>query len=124
MGIETQIKTLRLPWIPRILYSSKIGPWKSYFNHYLKPYGRTFLLKCNDELSGFYSDLLFWWEEFRNTFSDFNYAQRIIWNNKDTRIDNRSVFYKLYYENGIVYIRDLLLEFDNKESHDFYTKGS
>ena len=50
--------------------------------------------------------------------------KRIIWNNKDTRIDNRSVFYKLYYENGIVYIRDLLLEFDNKQSHDFYTKGS
>ena len=41
-----------------------------------------FLLKCNYELkdltsslSGFYSDLLFWWEEFKNTFSDFNPAQ-------------------------------------------------
>ena len=125
--IETQIKALRLSWIPRILDSTKIGPWKSYFNHYLKPYGGTFLLKCNYELkdltsslSGFYSDLLFWWEEFRNTFSDFNPAQRIIWNNKDIRIDNRSVFYKLYYENGIVYVRDLLLEFDNKQSLDFY----
>ena len=84
-------------------------------------------MKCNYELkdltlslSGFYSDLLLWWGEFRNTFSDNNYAQRIIWNNKDIRIDNRSVFYKLYYENGIVYVRDLLLEFDNKQSHDFY----
>ena len=26
----------------------------------------------------------------------------------------------MYYENGIVYVRDLLLEFDNKQSHDFY----
>ena len=70
--------------------------------------------------TGFYSDLLLWWEEFRNTFSDINYAQRIIWNNKDIRIDNRSVFYKLYYENGIVYICDLIFESDNKQSYDFY----
>ena len=26
----------------------------------------------------------------------------------------------MYYENGIVYERDLLLEFDNKQSHDFF----
>ena len=127
IDIETQIKALRLSWIPRILDSAKKGPWKSYFNHYLKPYGGTFLLKCNYEfkdlttlLNGFYSDLLLCWEEFRNTFSDINYAQRIIWNNKDIRIDNRSVFYKLYYENGIVYICDLIFESDNKQSYDFY----
>ena len=42
MDIETQIKALRLAWIPRILDSNKKGPWKWYFNYYLKPYGGTF----------------------------------------------------------------------------------
>ena len=42
MDIETQIKALRLSWIPRILDITRRGPWKSYFNHYLKPYGGTF----------------------------------------------------------------------------------
>ena len=67
IDIETQIKALRLSWIPRILHSAKKGPWKSYFNHYLKPSGGTFLLKCNYEfkdlttlLNDFYSDLLLW----------------------------------------------------------------
>ena len=50
MDIETQIKALRLSWIPRILDSTNIEPWKSFFNHYLKPYGGTFVLKCNYEL--------------------------------------------------------------------------
>ena len=75
MDIETQIKLLRLSWIPRILDSIRKRPWKSYFNHYLKPYGGTFLLKCNYEfkdltpsLNGFYSDLLLWREELRNDF--------------------------------------------------------
>ena len=133
IDIETQIKALRLSWIPCILDSTRKGPWKSYFNHYLKPYGGTFLLKCIYEfkdlttlLNSFYSDLLLWWEEFRNTFCDINYAQRIIWNNtnEDLRIDNRSVFYKLYYESGIVYVRDLIFESDNKQSHDFYRQKS
>ena len=93
IDIETQIKALRLSWIPRILDSTRKGPWKSYFNHYLKPYGGTFLLKCNYKdlttlLNGFYSDLL-WCEEFRNTFSDINYTERIIWNNKDITTGNQ-----------------------------------
>jgi len=95
IDIETQIKTLRLSWIPRILESTRKGLWKSYCNHYLKPYGGVFLLKCNYEfkdlttlLNGFYSALLLWWEEFRNTFSDINYAERNIWNNEDIRIDS------------------------------------
>ena len=97
--LETQIKSIRLSWVPRILDRSREGPWKSYFKHFLKRYGGTFLLKCNYEfkdlnvsLNGFYSELLLWWEEFRNTFADINYAQKIIWNNKDIRIDNKSVF--------------------------------
>ena len=32
MDIETQIKALRLAWIPRILDSTRKRPWKSYFN--------------------------------------------------------------------------------------------
>ena len=61
-------------------------------------------------------------EEFRNIFFDINYAQSIVWNNKYIRIDNRSVIFKLYYENRIVYIRDLIFESDNKQSHAFYCR--
>ena len=53
-------------------------------------------------------------------FSDINYAQTIIWNNNDIRIDNRSIFYKSCGENGNVYVRELIFESDNKQSHDFY----
>ena len=107
IDIETQIKALRFYWIPRILDSTWKGPWKSYFNSIIiwnlmeEPF---YLIKdLTTSLNGFYSDLLLRWKEFRNTFRDINYVQSIIWNNKDIRIDTRSVFFKLYYENGIVY---------------------
>ena len=48
------------------------------------------------------------------------YAERIIWKNKVFRVDNRSVFYKLYYENGTVYVLDFIFESDNKQSYGLY----
>jgi len=64
--IETQIKALRLTWIPRILDERK-GIWKSYFNFLLKNYGGAFLLGCNYHVNypslnpaGFYAELLLW----------------------------------------------------------------
>jgi len=38
------------------------------------------------------------------------------------KIANRSVFYKLYYENGIVYVRHLIFESGNKQSYDLYRR--
>ena len=89
-----------------------------------------FLLKCNYEikdlnisLNVFYSELLAWWQDFRNSFVDINYTQNVIWNNKDVEIDNNSVFYCSYYDRGITYINDLSFELDNVQSHDFYRQG-
>ena len=46
------------------------------------------------KLKRFYQQLLDWWADFRNAFSDINYAHYVIWNNKEIRIDNKSVFIK------------------------------
>ena len=43
--LETQIKALRLSWIPHVL-DEQVGPWKSYFEFHLKKYGGSLLLKC------------------------------------------------------------------------------
>ena len=98
--LETQIKALRLCWIPRVL-DERVGPWKSYFVFHLRKYGGSLLLKCNYDvrdlnlrLNGFYKQLLSWWADFRNDFSDINYAQYVIWNNKDIRIEKNLFFIK------------------------------
>ena len=45
--------------------------------------------------------------EFRSSFSDVNYSQNVIWKNKDIRINNRPVFYKMSFDKGIIYLNDL-----------------
>ena len=123
--LETQIKAIRLSWISRII-DERVGPWKSYFTFHLKKYGGTLLLKCNYDvrdlnlsLNGFYQQLLEWWADFRNAFSDINYAHYVIWNNKEIRIDNKSIFYKKYAEWGILYLNDLLFSLDNVRSFEY-----
>ena len=41
----------------------------------------------------------------------------VIWNNKDIRIDKKAIFYKNYYDSGIIYICDLQLHKSVKDLH-------
>ena len=52
------------------------------------------------------------------------YSQNVIWNNKDIRIDNKPVFYKTYFDKGIIYLNDLQFDVDNVRSYEsFKQKG-
>ena len=111
--LELHIKALRLSWILRLL-DEKEGPWISYLNYNLKKYGGCFLFRCNYDvndldlsLSKFYLQLLRWWADFR---------KNVIWNNKDTRINSKPVFYKTYFDKGITYLSDLQFDADNVRS--------
>ena len=40
----------------------------------------------------------------------------VIWNNENIRIDKKPIFYKNYYDSGIIYICDLQLHKSVKDS--------
>jgi len=63
-----------------------------------------------------------WWSQFRGTFASESHWQTIIWKNKETRIDKKPVYFKNYYESGIVYINDLLFDLNSNDSFDFFAK--
>ena len=57
------------------------------------------------------------WSEFRFEFGEKKW-QNIIWNNKDIRISNKSIFYNNFFESGIIYVKDLLLKLNNIDSYN------
>ena len=67
-------------------------------------------------ISLFYLELLQWWSEFRDTFSSEKDWRYILWNNKQILINNKSVYYKSYFEAGVVHISDLSFDLNNKDS--------
>ena len=53
--------------------------------------------------SSFYSELLQWWDDFRNAFSTLPLtAENIIWNNKLIKTDGKSIHYHNYVKAGIL----------------------
>ena len=90
----------------------------------LKQAGGFFLFRNNYDVKGipihskFYIELLQCWSEFRTEFHTGKDWQNIIWNNKDIRINNKSVFYNNFFESDIIYVNDLLFELNNIDSYN------
>jgi len=74
------------------------GFWKSYLNYLLDNEGGRFLLQCNYDVnqiyisSTFYQDLLVWWSNIREIVDPNNIYKYVILNNKEIKIDGKSVF--------------------------------
>ena len=121
IDLESVIKSLRLAWLKGI-FGENNGAWKSYLRVSLKRYGGLFLFYCNYDiedhhvLSPFYSKLLQWWSEFRDSYDTKKEWQHIVWNNKEIRINNKPIFYGTLFENGIIYVNDLLFDTDTADS--------
>ena len=121
IDLESMIKSLRLAWLKRI-FGENDGAWKNYLRVSLKRYGGLFLFYCNYDIkdhhvpSLFYSELLQWWSEFRDGYDIKKEWQHIVWNNKEIRINNQPIFYGTFFENGIIYVNDLLFDTDTADS--------
>jgi len=96
------------------------GFWKSYLNYLLDNEGGRFLLQCNYDVnqiyisSTFYQDLLVWWSNIREIVDPNNVYKCVIWNNKEIKINGKSVFfYKHYFIMKIDYTNDLLFDKSN-----------
>ena len=121
IDFDSMIISLRLAWLKRIV-SSNDGTWKRYLTYHLELFGGLFLFHCNYDvsilplnISLFYLELLQWWSEFRDTYSSEKDWCYIVWNNKQILI-NKTVYYKSYFEAGVVHISNLYFDLINKDS--------
>ena len=109
LDFETMVKSLRLTWLRR-LYSGEDAGWKSYFRFLLKGFGGDFIFHCDydpkdyDIANKFYSELVQFWADFRNAFSDEDGKASVIWNNKNIRINGKPAFYRQFFDKGLVSI--------------------
>ena len=127
VDIESMIKSLRLSWLKRI-FGDNSGVWKSYLEYLLKETGGLVLFNCNYYIkdlninSQFYAELLKWWSEFREDNANDTNWHYFIWNNQEIRINNKPVFYKRYFNNGIRTVGDLRFDLNNIASYELQAK--
>ena len=106
---------MRLGWIGRLIDDTNAN-WKAIPNYFFNKYGGlAFLLKCNYNVSLFeanfplfYRELLGYFQELSNTYGGEQRGKFILWNNKDITIDQKTLFWKTWFERGIYFVQDLL----------------
>lgn len=120
IDLECMIKFLCLVWLKRI-FSENEGIWKNYLCYFLFSLGGIFFFNCNFDIKDyiinflFYFEFLMWWLEFCENFVLIKDWCNIIWNNKEICINNFLIFYKNFFDFGIVRISDLLFNLNSIE---------
>jgi len=107
IDLEMYVKSSRLAWLGKI-FLEDLSPWKAYINYLLEDFGGVFLFSCNYNVkdckinSTFYRELLQWWADLRIAFSTkSSISYNIIWNNKDIKIDKKTIYYSNYIKAGV-----------------------
>jgi len=118
------IKAQKINWIKRLLNNKETVPYvyvSQFINMDLKDY-----LKCSLEstdlppnLPQFYREVLSDWFAIKKEPKHSDEVQReILWNNKYIKIDSKSLFNKKLYENGLIFINDLIEDNGNVITYD------
>ena len=121
IDIQSFNKSLKTTWIKKYLDPNNRGKWKLFFEIELQPYGGSLLFECNlkeeDINSSFnFSDLFLievlgiWCElNYQDVLtSSTHFHSQILWNNSLIRIGKKPIFYKKWFQKGIVFVKDLL----------------
>ena len=121
IDIQSFNKSLKTTWIKKYLDPNNRGKWKLFFEIELQPYGGSLLFECNlkeeDINSSFnFSDVFL--KEVLGIWCELNYQDvltssthfhsQILWNNSLIKIGKKPIFYKKWFQKGIVFVKDLL----------------
>ena len=66
----------------------------------------------------FLRDMLLAWSKLNHKPIIYNHFNEILWNNSDIRVDEKTVFYKNWFQSGIKYVKDIF-DHEKKVYHSF-----
>ena len=127
IDIEKFIWSLKASWIKRFLQSENKSLLKNLYENDFKIFGGNVLFECNfndaDVIKHFKNkpflkDILLAWSKLNSKPIIYNHFNEILWNNSNIHVDEKTVFYKSWFQLGIKYVKDI---FDNetKTYHSF-----
>ena len=105
------LQGLKCTWVKRFLDNSGTY-WKLFFDYYLDDFGKSLLFRCNYKNTDVVVNNVFLmnvcqaWSSCTYSTLPTNIKDQIIWNNSCIKIDDNIVFYKSWYDKGIVCIKD------------------
>ena len=117
IDFEIMERALKIAWIKRIIEGGDVS-WKIILNYAVRQFGGVdFLINCDydvktlnlEQLPEFHRTVLCYWQEFKCS-TDSNKIpvhDQIIWNNRNIRLDGKTIYINEWYNKGIIHIRGL-----------------
>jgi hypothetical protein len=124
LDIESFLEAQKVMWVKRLLKSDK-GSWMVYPNYLLDTILGKDSFKCNININKlkkrmppFYSQLFETWGKTSLDPEDdpFKIRREVLWLNKNVQIGRKEVYYKQWYEKGIIILHDILDDRGNIKS--------
>ena len=122
---EIFIWSLKASWIKRFLQSENKSLLKTLYENGFKIFGGNILFKSNfSEVDitkhfnnkPFLRDILMPWSKLNFNSVIYNHYIEILWNNSNIRIEEKTVFYKNWFQSGIKYVKDI---FDHEQQANY-----
>ena len=67
----------------------------------------------------FYTELQQWWSELHDNFASTEDWVSMMWNNKDSHVNDGAVLYENFFKGGVVFVDDLTLNFHLNNTDSF-----
>jgi len=128
--INNFLNAIKAGWVKRFLDKNNHGKWKLLLHEKLKNFGTSLIFESNlDEAiihniskeNLFLKDILTAWQKIKNQHNcsqkNIPICKHVIWNNKDIKINNKSIFLVNWFDNGIKTIGHLY----NYQKNTYYT---
>ncbi|KAH3720419.1 hypothetical protein DPMN_063318 [Dreissena polymorpha] len=126
-NIDSFLNAIKCSWVKRYLDNTNTSKWKLFYQKILKKYGDSFLFECNIsntilyEIANkniFLSDVLSAWSDVTHNLETQTSSKTSLWNNKDITSNNKTFFYKDWFERSIKYV-DQLYDYKIKDFYSF-----
>ena len=108
------LNAIKAGWVKRFLDENNHGKWKLLLHEKLKHFGTSLIFESNldeaiihDISKGniFLKDILTAWQNIKNEYNcskgGIPLCKHVIWNNKNIKINNKSIFLVNWFNNGI-----------------------
>ncbi|KAH3846206.1 hypothetical protein DPMN_088505 [Dreissena polymorpha] len=126
-NIDSFLNAIKCSWVKRCLDNTNTSKWKLFYQKILKKYGDSLIFECNisntilHEIANeniFLSDVLSAWSDVTHNLETQTSSKTILWNNKDITSNNKTFFYKDWFERSIKYV-DQLYDYRIKDFYSF-----
>ena len=116
LNIDYFIEALKAGWVKRIFDETNKGFWKEFYLEKLNIFGGKLILECNLNINDcnqiaknnmFLRDILAGWCKINSSEITNAVAKEIIWNNSQIKCNNKVLFYREWFEQGIKFIEHI-----------------